>query len=430
MKSAEPRYAFSRRGAISWAGIATAIYVTAGLVAARAQGLAAVSYLLVAVFITLTALGYAEAQGLRTADGKKHLVDQPGAGGISRLAFNDGVSFVVGWAIVLDLLLLTAIGARSMLDYLAAWIHPLSTDGTVAAGLAIVVIVIVGVRNARGPNLSRGVGFRMVLALDALVLTVLAVLLLIQTIHDGLPLVHATPGVTFGDVAWGATIGVVAVTGFETAASLGSDVRPLRSGKVRKFLVLLAIGTTGALVLAGMLTSAHRSVVVGPGHTEASIAWLATALHPHWLGDAFKTAIAILAAVTLLVATNGAMLAVSRIGSAMATHRQIPARLGRIDSKFGTPTLVLALAVLISSLMVALLNRRTLIGLYAFGALFAITMVQLSILRLRFTQATAVRRFSVPGSIPIGSARLPVLTVFAFLLSLAGWGAVILLHKL
>ena len=53
----------------------------------------------------------------------------------------------------------------------------------------------------------------------------LAALLLIESVQHHLPLLEFTDGVTTSDVAYAATIGVVAVTGFETAATLAGETR-------------------------------------------------------------------------------------------------------------------------------------------------------------------------------------------------------------
>lgn len=422
----DERYVFSRLGGLAWAGLATTIYVTIGVVVDRAAGLAAAAFLIVAAFVGLTALSYTELTGLRDAKGRR-LADPPGATGFARLGFDELVSFVAGWAVVLDLLLLTAIGAEAFSGYLMS-ILPETRDSSALMLLAgVAVIVAVGVRNARGPNLAKGLGIRLLLALDAVVLAVLAALLLVESIDQGLSLVEFTDSVDLSDVAYAATVGVVAVTGFETAATLAGETR-MPANRRGRFLVGLGVGSVITLVLAGALGAAHRAELADPEHLAAPVAWLAAALDPAWLADGMRIIVALLAATTLAVATNGAMLAVARLSATLATSRQIPARVGRLSPRFGTPTTVISLVVLLTSVLVMALDLRTLIGLYAFGALLALTLVHASLLRLRFTMPEAQRRFRVPLSIAVGKGSVPIPTVLALIGAAGGWLVVLVLH--
>lgn len=422
-----PRYAFTRAGGIAWSGLAAAIYATIGVIVNRAGGLSPVAMLLVAVFFILTALSYTELQGLRDARGKR-LAEVPGASGFARLGFDELVSFVAGWAVVLDLLLMTAIGAEAFSGYLFAFVPSLSNETVLGTSAGVLMVVVVGVRNARGPYLAKGVGIRVVLALDVLALAFLAVALLVESIDQGLPLVEFTANVGVGDVVFAATVGLVALTSFETAATLAGEVRMERHRR-KRFLVEMTIGSLVALVLAGALAGAHRSELADPEHLRAPVAWLAEGLEPAWLADVTRVVVALLAASTLAVATNGAMLAVARLSTTLATSRQIPARVGRLSPRFGTPTTVIALVVLLTGMLVATLDLETLIGLYAFGALLALTIVHGALLRLRFTQPTTERRFRVPGSVKVGKGSVPLPTVLALLMAFGGWIAVLVLHE-
>jgi APA family basic amino acid/polyamine antiporter len=423
----DERYVFSRLGGLAWAGLATTIYVTIGVVVDRAAGLSAVAYLIVALFVGLTALSYTELTAMRDAKGRR-LADPPGATGFARLGFDELISFIAGWAVVLDLLLLTAIGAEAFSGYLTS-VTPGTRDSSalmVAAGVA--VIVGVGVRNARGPNLAKGLWVRLLLALDAVVLAVLGVLLLVESIDHGLSLVEMTAGVTLQDVAYAATVGVVAVTGFETAATLSGET-PVAQSRRGRFLIGLGVGSVVTLVLAGALGAAHRAELADPHHLAAPVAWLAGAVTPHWLAVGLRILVALLAATTLAVSTNGAMLAVARLSSTLAMSRQIPARIGRLSPRYGTPTTVIVLVVVITSVLVMSFDLKALIGLYAFGALLALTIVHAALLRLRFTMPHAQRRFSVPLSVPVGKGSVPIPTVIALLGAFGGWIVVLALHQ-
>lgn len=424
----DPKYAFTRLGGIAWAGLATTIYTATGVVADRAGGLAAVAMFIVAVFVALTALTYTELTGLRDSNGAR-LVENPGAMGFARLGFDEVVSFVAAWAVVLDLLLLTAIGAEAFSGYLLAVIPSLSDETALMTLAGVAVIVAVGVRNARGPNLAKGIGIRLLLAADAVVLAFIGGALLIEALSEGLPLLQATPGVGAEDVIFAATIGVVAVTGFETAATLAGETTLPRAKRAR-FLVGLSVGACVSLVLAGALAGAHRVQLLDQTHLDAPIAWLAASLDPAWLSDTARIVVAVLAATTLAVGTNGAMLAVTRLSSNLATTRQIPSRIGRLSPKHGTPTTVITLVSISTAFLVIVLDLETLIGLYAYGALLALTIVHAAVIKLRFTRPEAQRRYRIKLSIPVGRGSVPLPAVLALLLAFGGWVGVMVLHEL
>ncbi len=424
----DPRYAFTRLGGIAWAGLATTIYATIGVVTDSAAGLAPVAMFIVAVFVALTALSYTELTGLRDAQGNR-LTDTPGASGFARLAFDEPTSFVAAWAVVLDLLLLTAIGAEAFSGYVLAVAPSISDETALMTLLGVGAIVVVGLRNARGPNLAKGIGIRLLLAADAVVLAFVGGALLVEAISEGLPLIEFTAGVSLRDVVFAATIGVVAVTGFETAASLAGETT-LPKAKRARFLLVLGTGTMLSLVLAGALAGAHRETFQDPNHLAAPVAWLASLLEPAWLSDAARVVVAILAATTLAVGTNGAMLGVARLSSTLATTRQIPSRVGRLSPKYGTPTTVITLVVVFTSALVVALDLETLIGLYAYGALLALAILHASVLRLRFTQPSAQRRYRIGLSVPIAGRSVPLPALLALVMAVAGWFAVLILHDL
>ena len=81
--------------------IAASIYFSTGLVAERALGLTWVVFLAGAVLFAMIVPSYVEGASLHQERG--------GATIIARYAFNELASFIAGWAILLDYILLMAI---------------------------------------------------------------------------------------------------------------------------------------------------------------------------------------------------------------------------------------------------------------------------------------------------------------------------------
>jgi basic amino acid/polyamine antiporter, APA family len=132
--------------AVVQAFIAAALYFSLGLAAERALGWTWAVYLAAALFFVMTSLSYVEGASLHQERG--------GATVIARFAFNELWSFVAGWAILLDYLILIALTAFVATDYLGAFWSPLESGAPevlVASGLIISMAVL----NVRGFEPSR-----------------------------------------------------------------------------------------------------------------------------------------------------------------------------------------------------------------------------------------------------------------------------------
>src|SRR3954470_9343964 len=100
--------------------VAASVYFAVGVVAERALGLTWVVFLAGNVLFALVVVSYVEGASLHQERG--------GATVIARFAFNELVSFIAGWAICLDYLILVAICAFAITDYAAVFWEPLG-DG-------------------------------------------------------------------------------------------------------------------------------------------------------------------------------------------------------------------------------------------------------------------------------------------------------------
>src|SRR6476646_10932931 len=131
---------------IIYTSVASAIYFSLGVVAARALGLTPVVYILAGIFFALACTTYVEGASLHQ--------DRGGATVFARYAFNELVSFVAGWMILLDYIILIAVTSFSATNYLAAFYAPLG-QGTAELLLCFAIIAYVAIRNVRGFSKTR-----------------------------------------------------------------------------------------------------------------------------------------------------------------------------------------------------------------------------------------------------------------------------------
>src|SRR5919107_2346198 len=127
--------------AIIYTVVAAALYFSLGVVADRALGLTPVVYFIAGVFFLLAAMTYVEGASLHQ--------DRAGATVFARYAFNELISFIAGWVMVLDYVILLSVTAFTATHYLAAFWAPVGR-GALETFVALGIIAWVAWRAIRG----------------------------------------------------------------------------------------------------------------------------------------------------------------------------------------------------------------------------------------------------------------------------------------
>lgn len=411
---------------IVYSSLASAIYFSLGVVAGHALGLTPVVFLIAALLFMLTAMTYVEGASMHQ--------DRGGSTVFARYAFNELVSFIAGWAILLDYIILIAVTAFSATEYLRVFWGPLGNSGESLA-LALAFIAVVVLSNIRGFSNRRARRVGMLLAGDIALQAFIVVLglALFFNPHTLLDPIHLGSSPSWGDLIFALTIAAISFTSLESASGLSGEVRISRRGLKR--LVFSTTATVGFLYV-GIALVAVTALPVSGGHTELATRYLDAPMigvvahvHPHWLMETLKYLVGALAAVTLVAAANSAMLGLSRLAYSLSTNRQIPSGLGRLHPQRGTPYVLIILAGLLAAGLVVPLDLDFLVGIYAFGAMLAFTIAHLSICRLRYTEPARDRPYRVPFSITVRGGELPLPAAFGALVSGAGWVAVMIVHE-
>ena len=127
--------------AIIYTVVAAALYFSLGVVAQRALGLTPIVFLVAGVFFLLAAMTYVEGASLHQ--------DRAGATVFARYAFNELVSFIAGWVMVLDYVILLSVTAFTATHYLAAFWAPIGR-GALENVVALAILAWVAWRSIRG----------------------------------------------------------------------------------------------------------------------------------------------------------------------------------------------------------------------------------------------------------------------------------------
>jgi APA family basic amino acid/polyamine antiporter len=239
------------------------------------------------------------------------------------------------------------------------------------------------------------------------------------------------------DIAYAAVLAMLAYAGIEAASNLAPDIRIAPRDLKR----VVAVGAlTVPLIYAGMAAIALMAVPVvsGPGGPETALGsrfiedpvlGVVSSYDPEWVSDVMRWAVALIAAPVLFWAANTSMLGVSRHIYTLAINRQIPSWLGKLGSAHETPHVAIVVSGVIALGLVIPTDVKLLAGIYAFGAMLAITIAHLSIARLRLIAPHHERPFRIPGSLQWGNAQLPWPALIAAAISIVAFASVIAFHS-
>jgi APA family basic amino acid/polyamine antiporter len=411
--------------AIGLTAVGASIYFSLGVVAGNALGLTPVAFLLAGAFFVLTTMTYVEGGVLHQERG--------GASSLARYAFNELWSFVAGWAIVLDYLIVIAISVLSISHYLTV-LWPDADARASSYAIAAVAIAAVAVLNIRGLPVDR---LRFVLGVALLNLVVLFAVLAVgltmfsdpKVITDS---IHLGSAPRWDDLIFGLVVATVALTGIEAASGFAGDVQAA-TVELRR---LVAVGTVVVLVVfVGISALAVMAVPVVGGETalgsryvNAPVLGIVSQFDPRWVENLFRWVIAIVASLALFQAANTSMLGLSRLSYSLATNGQIPAGIGKLHRDHATPYVAILIAAALSFLLVVTNDISYLAGIFAFGAMLAFTLAHVSIVVLRFREPKLPRAFRVPLGVKLDGGTLPLPAVAGALIAGAAWVSVIVLH--
>jgi APA family basic amino acid/polyamine antiporter len=417
--------------AIAYSAVGFSIYFSLGVVADHGLGLTPAIFLAAGVLFVIATMTYVEGGAMFRERG--------GSSTMARHAFNELVSFIAGWAILIDYMIVIALAAVSTPHYLG----PIWGGFTHGAGevlVAIGVIVVVAIVNVRGFTGQRRQGVFVALALGDLLLQLLVIVVgaLVIWNPDALTAnLHLFTSPSLDDAVYALVIATVAFAGIEAASDLAPDLR-FRPGELGR--VVSASAVVLPLVYAGIAVVALMAVPVVSGpdgpHTalggkyiEEPVLGVVKSFDPAWLSDVMQVAVVAIAPATLIWAASTAMLGLSRHVYTLATNRQIPSWLGKLGRRRTTPFIAIWGAAAICAGLVVPGDIEFLAGVYAFGATLAIAIAHLSILRLRVTEPDRERPFRIPWDVSVGGRRMPLPAIAGLVFTTLAWLSVIVFHS-
>jgi APA family basic amino acid/polyamine antiporter len=413
--------------------ISSSLYFALGVVALYALGLTPIVLPVVGLLVLLAAGAYAEAASA-TGGGSPLIV---------RRAFGDAAGFIVGWAILLDLLVVALLSALFVPRYAEAALGNIGQmSGRSAELIGVGVIAVLGLGRIL-PQSSRVDLVRPLALVDMLAQLTLAILGLtalgrIDVLTSSVDLGVAP---TWTSLGYALPIALVAFTGIEIVAGLlqeaATPTRPLRRitvGAIAATVLAYAVIAASALALLPV----HRAAGTPSGYASdlstvwgtAPLAGAAQAIGAQAFGSSAGDVVRVLVSVSAIgVLVTSAAIA---LGAALRTLRALsamgalPPPLMRRSRRCSVEPWAMALLVVLSGalmLAVSLLGSEVdaLASVYSFGILLAFMLVFASVVALRVREPSLPRVVRMGGSVHFGSSDIPVPALVGLAMSWGLW---------
>ncbi len=413
----------------AYGNVGSSIYYALGVTAAFALGLTPVAFVITGLIFMCTAATYAEAT-----------VMYPEAGGSSsfaRHAFNEFVSFVAAWGQMLNYTITAAISAFFVPHYLAVfWPWLGHSPGDVVGGA--VLVVGLAALNIRGTEESSKLN--LILAVADLATQVVLVgigIVLVLSPHILVDNIHLGVAPTWSKFALGIAVGMIAYTGIETISNMAEEAKDA-ARTIPRSVGLVVAAVLGLYLLIPIVALSAMPVV----HTASGYH---TALGSQYADDpilgivenlglsngpteVLRYYVGVLAAVILLIATNAALIGVSRLTYSMGQHRQLPEGLRQVHPKYRTPYIAIIIFAGVAILTLIPGKTNFLATMYSFGAMLSFTIAHVAVIRLRSTQGHLERTWKPPLNFRAFGFDVPLTAVLGGLGTFAAWVVVMALN--
>ena len=409
--------------AIGYGDLGSSIYYALGITAMYALGATPIALLIAGLVFVCTALTYAEMSSVMQEAG--------GSASFSRKTFNDLISFIAGWALLLDYIVTISVSAYSVGPDLAFFFPLLKlVSGKISFSIALIILMIF--LNIRGNKQSTRI---------SLVLTALTIITQLVIVIIGICTIVSIPDfishlrINGPDHMWspswegflyGVVMAMVAYTGLESMAQLSAEAKNPK--KTVPKAIILAMGLL-LVMYAGIALTALAAVSpqeLSTTYQEDPIAGIVAALPVGkvilgpWIG--------LLAAIILIVAANAGLIGASRLSFNMGEHFQLPKTFYNLHKKFKTPYVSLAIFGVLGSLVIVWSggSLNALAELYSFGAMLAFFCAHISLIVHRFRFPDMERPFKAPLNITIKGKSLSLTALIGAIMTLSVWLLVII----
>jgi len=401
--------------AMGFADVGADIFIALGVIAAYAAGLTPIAFFIGAVLYVCTALAYAELGSAFPVAG--------GAATFARKAFGNFWSFIAGWglilAYVLDIALFSIVGAFYLNQVLGLRIEYVYLVGGLAI-LGLMALNMLGIAESALLN-------NILMIFSTFLILIISILAYFLIFSPDRLVAQAQAFATesnWTNFAYAVGLSSIAFIGIESITQAAEETkRPSHTIpaaiKVVIFLVVifcllisvLSVGSVGWDVLA----------------TNKENALVAFAREIPVYGDALVLVTGATGFLVCVVSANSGIIGASRVMYSLSRNNLLPRILSWTHPKFKTPWITI---FIFSALALPLLVIKVdiLAGIYAFGALIAYILINLSFIALKNAKYDSMFRvpFVLRAKIRNNVYKLPLTGLVGFVACMFSLFAVVL----
>lgn len=356
--------------AMGFADVGADVFIAIGVIAAYAAGLTPIAFFVGAILYVCTALAYAELGSAFPIAG--------GASTYARKAFGKFWSFISGWglilAYILDIALFTIVGSF----YLNEVIHLEQHYVYMIAASVIIVLIILNML-----GIAESAFINNILTIFAtfliLVISILAYMLLFnpdRLISQALAFQHESNWTNF---AYAIGLSSIAFIGIESITQAAEETKRPSHTIPRAIKVVIFLVVTFCLMLSVLSIGSVGWLTLSENKENALVAF---AQEIPTYGPLLVTITGITGFMVCVVSANTGIIGASRVMYSLSKHNLLPKVLSWTHPRFKTPWLTVlifpALAIPLLYIKVDVLS-----GIYAFGALIAYILINLSFIALK-----------------------------------------------
>jgi len=319
----------------------------------------------------------------------------------SRAAFGDFWGFQCGWWNWTGTFLLNSLYGVLVMDYLSEYL-PWITGNVKWAG-ACLVLALLAYLNARGIQIAGWFSVALLVAVFIPVAWLCVASLFHWHYNPVVPFVP--PGQPFGTVfGRGLALAMWNYAGYEQLSSMTGEMK-----NPQKTFVRILAWNTPMNILTYILPTTLALAALG-NWQEWKTDYIVTASRLIG-GPMLGAAMLIAAMIGTLSLSNSTILYTTRIPATMAEDGYLPAWLGKIHARFGTPVR----AILVSLVVYCILAKypvEDLVNIYIWTRIATTLLTLLAAWRMRQKLPNAKRSFRIPG----GKAGLAYILIFPAIL--------------
>jgi APA family basic amino acid/polyamine antiporter len=303
------------------------------------------------------------------------------------------------------------------------WTELKSAPGDIVGGTIVIVVLalinVVGVKESAGLNIFLAI---LDFLTQVLLVAIGAILVLSpDTLADNVQFGIAP---TWENFIISIPLGMIAYTGIETISNMAEEAKdeahtiPAAINRVRiaVFAIYFTLPAVALSALPVRNVDGEYQTLLGLTEDEGGFAGdpilgVVKQIDLGPLQSAGELYVGLLAATILFIATNAAIIGVSRLVYSMGIHRQLPDPLRRLHPRYRTPWI----GILIFSgvaIVTLLPGQADFLGLmYAFGAMLSFTIAHASVIRLRIKYPDFARPYRGPGNVTFRGRDLPLFAI-------------------